>query len=307
MREQIDLAYFAAHPKLCDKEAGSLQRSIAWEAMSSRGLRGFTQYGIYFGGMWVYGAYQPTQAGIIRSGNFYWRWVDDGGDGDIALPPRYSSQEQFLQVKKDLVDGLFANPIRVSFGDRQDILLIHYFLKSKKLGIDLGKESKDILDTLIWDEERARNRRILTQTELNEGLGKLDLACVDGAFKVANEPYSSKDLESLSWAMRIMFNLRDFPKDFSRGIINISAEDIENYGVNLRELDGVTRVEQLLSYEPMRGWYKDQVEQGLGFLQEAGQQTKQMKLRWITRLALGLNFFWPADKTLNRYAQMIAV
>lgn len=309
MREQdslVNLTGLLSHPKTLQDEAHKVQRSIAWETMVNRGIRGFTQYGLYFALMWIGGLRYPEHADLIRSGNFYWRWVDDVADGDRPLPEKYRKRDEFLQHRKAIVKQLFFQPEGTVYGEREDILLAHYYFQARRLGIDLAQESVSILDSIIWDEERARNRKLLTQKELNDGINKVDFACIDGGFKVADEPYHSQDLHALSWAVRTMFNLRDFPRDFAKGLINISREDIERYNVNLAQLEERESVPQLVVYEPMRRWYKDQVAAGRRFLDEALNTLSELHLKWITRFVLNVNFVDPTRRNLNRYAKMVA-
>lgn len=306
-KEQVNLSYFAAHPEICHPQAEALQRSIAWETMENRGIQGFKQYGLYFAVMWIGGLKYPEHAKLIRSGNFYWRWVDDVADGDRQLPEEYTTREEFLQRRRNIVQQLFFQPESNIYGEREDILLADYYCVARRLGVDLRQESLAILDSIIWDEERARNRRVLTQDELIEGIDKSDLACISGGLKVAGESCTPYDLSTLSWAVRTRFNLRDFPKDFAQGMINISTEDVEEYGVDLTKVAGRSTVEQLVAYGPMRAWYKNQTAVGRNFLDEALITLDQLDLKWITRLVLNVNFIRPTQSTLNRFAKMLAV
>ena len=309
MREHdslVNLSGLLAQPKVLEAEAGKLQRSISWETMVSRGARGFRQYGLYFLVMWAGGLKYPERANLIRSGNFYWRWVDDIADSDRPLPEKYANEKEFLEGRRDVATKLFFSVRQNVWGDREDILLAHYHYLSSRLGIDLVKESFDILDTIMWDEERARHKKVLNQGELDANLGKLDIACVSGGLKVAEERCTAQDLESLSWAVRTMFNLRDFPKDYARGLINISAEDIEGYEIDLAKIDG-RNFEELVAYDPMRRWYQVKVREGLRFLNLARADLAGLHLKWITRTVINLNFLGSAGRNLNKYAKMLRV
>ena len=303
----VNLTNLLAQPKRLQAEASQLQRSTAWDTMASRGFRGFKQYGIYFAGMWIGGLRYGEQADLIRSGCFYWRWVDDVADGDRPLPKGYTTRREFLQRRDSVANLLFFHSEETIYGDREDILLAHYYFLARKRGIDLTRESFDILESIVWDEERARNRRVLTQQELNDGLNKLDFACIDGGFKVAEESYSSQDLFALSWAVRTMFNLRDFPKDFAKGIINISAEDIERYEVDLTRLEGRSTIEELIDYGSTRDWYRDQIRYGKNFLDQALSTLGHLRLKWISRAVVNVNFVGPTQRNLDKYAAMLAV
>lgn len=306
-QESVDLSYLSAYPEVCHPQARILQRTIAWETLRNRGTRGFKQYGKYFAGMWIYGLIYPQQADIIRSAYFWFRHVDDVADNDKPLPSGYENKRHFLQSKKGLIEQLFSRvPDRLS-GDREDILLADYYSISKRLGISLGEESLAVLDTIILDEERARSRRILIQSELDDYFDKLDFACIGGALKVAGETASCRDLSSLSWAVRTMFNLRDFPKDLAEGIINISREDIDRYGVDLSKVEGCQTVEEVVGYRPMRRWYEDQTARGISFLTEGKREIKDHRFQWVTNIALVANFAGPTGRILRGYARMLDV
>lgn len=306
-REQVDLSYFAVHPEVCHPQAETLQRSIALETMNSRGMRGWKQYGKYFLGMWAYGLFEPERASVIRSAYFWFRYVDDVADGDKPLPPGYQNKQEFLQKRRELTQQVSHPDDNPIYGDREDILLVDYFSLAKRLRIDLTEESFAILDTIILDEERARNRRVLTQQELDDYFNKLDFACIGGALKVAGETCERESLSALSWAVRTTFDLRDFPRDLAQGIINISAEEIAQYEVGLSQVDDIETVEGMVRYTPIRRWYEDQVPRGLDFLQESRGILGQLQLGPLTNFALNTFFIRPVDNVLNRYAKMLQI
>ncbi len=305
MTEQVDLSYLAAHPEICRPQAESLQRSIAWETMTSRGIPGFKQYGSYFSLMWICGIVNPQRANLIRSSYFWFRHIDDVADGDKPLPKQYQNKQEFLETKRELIGQLFSQASGPIYGDKEDLLLADYYSTAKKLNVDLSRESFAILDTIILDEERARNRRVLSQEELNSYFYKLDLACGDGALKLVGETFSSEELAMLSWAVRTWFNLRDFPKDLDSGIINISAQDIYLYNIDLDCIEGRPTVEQLMEYDPIKKWYGDQTKAGLNYLDYARADINRLPLKRITRFALNSRFVQPAERAFNRYSQML--
>ena len=308
MHEQdslVNLSYLISHPKALDAEAGKMQRETAIETITNRGLRGFAKYGVYFSVMWAAGVKYPLEADLLRSGNFYWRYVDDVVDHDRPLSERYSSQAEYLQQKRATLTQLFYPTGELTFGDREDVMVAHYHSLAGRLGIDLTQESFDILDTIIFDEERCRDRRILSQKELDDYFELLDPACIKGALKVAREDCDPEEFHPLSMAVRTFFNLRDFPKDFEDGLINISKEDIEKYEVDLNQLEGRATLEQLLLYGPIREWCLDQTNAGLRFLEESDKRLERLKLKPITNFVLWLHFERPARKNLNKYAQML--
>lgn len=304
--DQVDLSYYATHPTVRLVEATRLQGMVAAETICRRGLRGIKQYGPMFAGMLGYGLKEPVRAALIRSSYAWFRDGDEIFDNDQELPPIYKDKKDFSKRKRGLIERVLNLDNEPIIGDRVDILLVDFFSLAKRLKLDLVDESLAIWDTMELDGERAEGRRVLTQEELDDYFDKLDFACIGGALKVAGERINSKDLFDLSWAVRTMFNARDFPKDFKDGIINISEEEIHEFGVDLVDLEGKKTVEELIEYDPMREWYKHHVSRGLDFLQRGRSSLDGLNLRWETRYALNKFFVNPTANDLNQYAQMLA-
>lgn len=303
----ISLTELIINPSLCEERASALQRRIALETVQSRGwLEGTRQYGRYFLSMWLYGLRNPDGARIIRDGNFFFRLVDDIADDDRPLPVVYKTKEEYLQRRKDVLGKLYAENIYVS-GDEEDVLVVDWMRREKRLGINLGDEALAILDSIIFDEERSRSHKILTQVELNRYFQMLDVACLSGSLKVAGETCNPQELADLAMAVRIMFNLRDFPEDYQRGVINIPREDLDRYGIDLAYCDGKTTIDELIAYPVMREWYGDQINSGLQFLQKGKEAKKRLRLKIETRAGLWLNFERPVEATLGRYQRLLAV
>lgn len=301
----VNLTALMRNPDLCEKQAGALQKLIAMETIEHRGIKGLRQYGKFFALFWLYGLPEPIRANLIRSSYFWFRHVDDIADGDKKLSKGYRDKQEYLQHKRNLVERLSSEQKSPVLGDEEDILLADYLLAARKLKVDLGKESIAILDTIAFDEERSRTRRVPTQQELDDYFDKLDFACIAGALKVAGETCPSETLADLSRAVRITFNLRDFPKDFKEGIINISVEDVEKYGIDPSKIEGKKDIKELIMYEPIRNWYRDQLVDARKFYLRAKDALGKQKFKPLTRLALKLNFVNHVKTTLSRYEPLV--
>ncbi len=302
----VNLSALLAQPEVLEAEAGKLQRSIAWETMVSRGVKGFMKYGIFFGALWVGGIKYPEVTGLFRSGYLYWRYVDDVADNDRPLPQGYNNKTEYLHNKRTTLTRLFDNSTKIFYGERPDILLVYYHSLAARYGIDLTQESFDILDTIIFDEERARQRKVATQAELDVYFAMLDSSYIKGTLKITREDGYTKELSPLSKAVSKFYTLRDFPKDFKQGLINISREDIDKYNVDLSKLDGRSTVAELITYEPIKNWYRDYAEVGLKLLDESDARLGELKLKPLTGFVLRQRYERAAKKGLTRYAQMAA-
>lgn len=307
MREQVNLSFYTANPARCHLEATRLQVIVAAETIRHRGVKkGLKQYGQLFTGMVAYSLKEPVRAALIRSSYAWLRDGDEVFDGDKLPPSGYRDKAEFSRVKRDLIHKVSQPDGQPIFGDRVDILLVNYFSLANRLKVDLLDESLAIWDTMELDGERSAERRVLSQDDLDDYFNKLDFACIGGALKVAGEKCDDQDLFYLSWAVRTMFNARDFPKDFAQGIINISEEEKKAFDVEFSELEGRETIKQLLEYEPMRKWYKYHIPRGLDFLKKAGIALEGLNLKWETRFAINKFFVQPTYNTLNQYAKMLA-
>lgn len=297
-------AYTRANPDNRGRVVGNLQRQIVAETIGSRGIKGLRQYGLFFFSMLVHSAVDPKGATIIKSAYLWFRHVDDVADGDKPLPARYLSKEDFLQSKYQILNNLIYPDGTDLYGEREDLLALDYFQKARRMGITLGAESLAILETIMFDEERARLRRVPTRNELNDYFEKLDFACIGGALKTAQEPHGAKALNSLSWAVRTMFNLRDLPKDLRDGIINIPQEDLDEYGIDLTLCTGQT-LEELLRQENLARWYREQLRAGKDYLVHGREEVKSLKLKLKTRAACKFLFINPSESNFTRIDRLL--
>ena len=310
--ELVNLKPYIDNSDECAKAARKLEWGVALTTMLSRGiirnkkiLPGFAQYGVFFATMLV--GREVTEAGkTISSGYFHLRHGDEIADGDLKTPKEYSSARDYLLRTREVIEQVISpNPQTPIWGNKHDILLVNTINQAKKRGIDLGQEYLAIWDTMIFDEDRRRTGRIPTQAELDTYWRNMDTGCVSGSLKIAGESVSASKLDDLSIATRTMFSIRDFVKDLKDGIVNISVEDVENYGVDMNWCKGKSEKE-LLNYRPMRLWFKDQTQLGMDHLSRSTEQMKELSLKRLTRAALKVNFIGPTERGLQRFQQQLA-
>lgn len=284
----VNLTELSQDPKAVKNSAKELHWQIAKETILNRGLKGATKYGIFFGSFWGYGLVSPARARALKSGYFWIRDVDDVADGDKILPDGYDSKPEYLQKRRDVAVGLSEkqNP---TYGDFRDILLVDAFMAADKLNITLGEETVGILDTIIFDEERSRTKRVPTKMELDQYFDKLDFTCIDGGLKIAGDTCTKDDTYDISMAVRTMFNLRDLPEDLSAGIINIPSEDITDYKINLELAFNAPSISHLIKQEGLRNWFCDQMALCQMHLDRSDEKLGKLKLKPQTRFALSFN------------------
>src|SRR3989344_9110621 len=101
-----NLLELMSDPNLCKRQARSLQRTIAFETIKIRGVRGLKQYGRYFTLFWLYGLLEPDRARLIKSSYFWFRHIDDIADSDKPLPWGYSTKREYLKIKRNIIKQL---------------------------------------------------------------------------------------------------------------------------------------------------------------------------------------------------------
>lgn len=304
--EKINLSEFVENPHATIRQANRLHLEIARTAIASRGIEGAMQYGPMFLSFWVYRIRGRDRARALKSSYFWLRHADDIADGDKPLPRGYSSKEDFLLEKKGLARKILTGSATDIFGDKEDVLLLDFAFATRRLNIDLSEETLAILDTIIFDEERSRTGRLPKQAELDDYFDKLDFACVEGGLKLAGENYNKEEVADITMAVRTMFNLRDITKDMRAGIINISSEDIESYGIDLDRCKNATTLSDLLNYDPIRRWYTDQMLACSDYLERSEKSLAGIRMKPETRFALSFNSKRVVRNKLRKLNKLLA-
>lgn len=310
----VDLTYYLNHPKECAKASRPIEWDVAFRTMWSRGimnwekrklLPGFSQYGFFFAAMLI-GREVTGPGRFVSPVYFYNRDSDDRADGDRSAPAGYANPRDYLLKRRSVIEQVFSPHLQQTiYGDKVDILLVDSANQAKQRGIDIKEEFLAITNTMIIDEERRRTRKVLTKAELEDYFYKLDFACGSGSLKIAGETVNPHELENLSLAVRTMFNLRDFAKDIKNGIVNIPLEDVNRLGVDVNQLMGMSE-QDILSYRPMRIWFREQTAEGLGYLSRSQEEMARVSLKQLTRIALQANFIKPTEKGLGRFQRILA-
>ncbi len=235
-----------------------------------------------------YVSLNPTRGDLLESYYVLMRYVDDIVDNDAPLPERYGSSEEFVLDKIEFSKN-FNNPV-----DASDFLMMHCFKLANKLGFDINEETHDILKSMLFDARRHGKRKIFSEAELRNHFYLLDIkGTIRGAMKVLGDDAERyKAIEPLGIASRIFYNLRDYDEDYEDGLINISLENIQRFGIKESDL------ENRLS-EPVQAWFKDQARQGLEQIEEYMRRTAKESFSPLVKLALPLLYKRPARNYFN--------
>jgi hypothetical protein len=190
-------------------------------------------------GLWLLSFFGWQLASVLRSCYFWFRYVDDVIDQDL----KYKNDiKQFSHLKKTLLKNIHS-PALISTMELEKIdqLIIDVYYSCLKLGQDNQLLMLTLFEALEYDLIRTETKQMYyTQAEIRQYFDKLDIPSVGMTLQFINEKaITVQDLQALIDATRTHYNLRDFIKDLSVGIVNISIEEIEQYGIDMNKIFGV--------------------------------------------------------------------
>ena len=236
----------------------------------------------------------PTRGNLLESYYILMRYIDDIVDGDVPLPERYDSKEKFVEGKIEFS----KNPSNPS--DASDLLMVYCFDIADKLNFSINEETEDILTSMLFDAKRHGKKIIFSENELKDHFYLLDVkGTIKCAIKVFKEDYKKYEaIEPLGIASRIFYNLRDYEEDYNAGLINISLEDVQRFGIKEQDLENKVS-------GPVKAWFKDQARQGLEQIEEYLRRTFREKFSPLVKLTLPLVYEKPARRYFENILQNV--
>ncbi len=176
----------------------------------------------------------------------YFRWADDMID--IVLL-NDEDRSVFIERQKALIDRLYRgeHPDGLS---AEEAMLADLIAHDRLPASGLGSFIHNFMAVIEFDAHR--HGRIANRQELAAYTTCLATAVMDGIqYFIGNgHPYPKTPDRNLAVAgAHITHMLRDMLEDFSVGLVNIPAEDLQAYDIAVKELNG----------EPFRLWVREQV------------------------------------------------
>jgi hypothetical protein len=241
----------------------------------------------------------------MRSSYFWFRYVDDIIDGDLEYT---GNLEDFRQAKKQILESLNDIDLVINLNlQKIDFLIIHVYYSGLSLGYDHQSSMLTLFNALEYDMIRIKQTKIYPKSsEIKEYFDNLDIPSVVMTLSIINEKsITLKDLEPLIDATRTRYNLRDFVQDFQVGIVNISLEEIKQYGINIEACQNISSLEEMIKHVPFKLWFTDQVGYMEKKLAIGKKIVKEQPLRFRTWLALTLCFIRPCNINLKKWKILI--
>jgi len=232
----------------------------------------------------------PARGDFLEGYYTLMRYVDDVVDGDAPIPKSYTSPITFVEEKINFANDP-NNPKDVA-----DYLMLYCFEAASRFGEDFFEETHDILSSMLFDAKRIGKGIIFPEEELMYHFHSLDIkGTVKASLKVFGEdPNKYFALEPLGLVSRIYYNLRDYGGDIEAGLVNISAEDCDKFGISSKDLENELSI-------GVQRWFNAEAQKGMGLLKQHKQNLSETEFNLLTRITLPVVY----ERSANRFFEKI--
>lgn len=237
-----------------------------------------------------YISFAPIRGEFLECYYVMMRYLDDIVDGDAPLPEGYASGSQYLMEKIDF------SLKRENPKDEVDFLMLHCFDLAQKFGEEFHEETKDILDSLLFDANRRNKFLILSNEDLMYHFHLLDVrGTIKATLKIFKEdPDKYEILQSLGIATRLQYTLEDFESDVKVGYINISKEDCIKFGISKEDILNINSPK-------IKDWLRSTANQGMQLLDDHRANLHKGKFSLLTRATFPLVYEYPARRVFRQF------
>jgi len=236
-----------------------------------------------------YLAFAPKRGEFLESYYTLMRYIDDVVDGDIKLSDKYSSEEEYI-LEKIVFSKKLKNP-----SDEVDYLMVYCFEVAKSFGADFSAETKDILESLLFDAKRKEKWIVFPKEELIYHFHLLDIrGTIRATLKVFNDdPNKYTVLEPLGTACRHQYDIEDIETDLAAGYVNICKEECERFGIKEEDF-------HIVNSQKINSWLKFHAEEGIFLLKKHRENLTQGNFSFFEKLVFRFVYENPARKTFEK-------
>jgi hypothetical protein len=236
--------------------------------------------------MYARTAVLPVRATALRRAYVLVRVLDDALDGDRAWP---GDPEAFARRLLEDAHGGY-----ISGSDPVSRLARRVFVDADRLAREGEVPSRwltTLVETMLFDAERARKRLVLPDSDLTAHLLRTFGSALDTALSLAGATLRADDLPDVTEAQAALYTLRDLALDLSRGLVNVPAEVV----ATARD-EGVADLSAagFLSSDAVRAWRGERLEAGTRHVVRARAvlaAARDRRARWVVSpLLTGLRF-----------------
>lgn len=184
-------------------------------------IRRSPKYWVVVGHMYLSGLRNPLQSKVFRAAYFFCRHIDDVLDGDkeISGDPR-----DYVHTILEGMNGGTQTPKIVDL----------YEFVIGQMGNNgthqLQSDFKRVIEVMLFDYERSKERRVLTKQELDDYFVRTFVPVLNISLQIGESELRGNDLLEIVLTMGHIYSIRDLSIDLPRGVINIPQEKLELSG-----------------------------------------------------------------------------
>lgn len=215
-------------------------------------------------GLYVLSCKEKELGKVARSSYFFFRHMDDLLDGDMRSSGNPLSYA--MSVRQQIEERSFTgNPSIVDLAEYS----IRTLEKRGREGDDPRQDFLTSVGTIIFDYERSKERKVLSEEELQNYYWNTFSPVVNILLIGLKSKFRAGDIPALSMSQGRLYSIRDLDTDWMRGTINIPKEILENTG-----LSADSTLQELKQNQSLQTWFRSQAEISLRELLPLQKQIK---------------------------------
>ena len=198
-------------------------------------------------GLYALSCKEPELGKVARASYFFMRHMDDRLDGDMQAkgePLPYA-----LEVRRQIQSDEFTGNPKVA-------LLAQYAIKTLESRSRNGDNPKfdflEAVDSIIFDYERSKEKKTLTQQELDLYYWKTFSPVINILLVGLKSNLRAKDIPALAMNQGRLYTIRDLETDWDRGTINIPSEVLEHAGLTVN-----STFAELMQNLRLQKWFRE--------------------------------------------------
>src|SRR3989304_7156399 len=215
-------------------------------------------------GVFALSCKKPELGKVARASYFFMRHMDDVLDGDSQV--RSDPLSYALDVREQIETGDFYSEPSIA-------TLAQYSIKTLSLRAtsedEPRKEFLRAMDSMIFDFERSRERRVLSEQELNSYYWETFSPVINILLIGLKSKFRAADIPALSVCQGRLYTIRDLLTDWQRGTINIPQTVLYNSG-----LASDSTLKELTESEKLQGWFSEEAKRSQGELLTLQEQLR---------------------------------
>lgn len=215
---------------LVAREAGSLIQRRPRFAKLVAGLYALSLFGLENGR-------------VMRASYLPVRFVDDLLDGDAKF------NGDPLSYALELKENIKNNSLTKNRVEKQLKYAIENLESRLRSDDDPRGDFIKSIDSIIFDYHRAKERRVLTFSEVGDYYKMAFDPVVNITLMATGSSVRSKDIPALSYGQGRVYSARDLETDWQRGIINVPKEVLDECNLN-----STSSVNEVLNNPKYKSW-----------------------------------------------------